>query len=151
MTIKSLFLLHPLIKKLVHFKFLPSSISIFSDALRYFFVGGFNSIITFLLYQLSLFFFPANASYFFSWIAGFLIVVFFYPDNVFVSSRISRISRLFFSFLYLFNFILGIVSLSFLSSVGLGSRFSILIVLVITSFSNFFAGRFIFRGFLPPD
>ena len=117
-----------------------------SDVLRYILVGGLNTAITFLLYQIFLFFFSASVSYFFSWVIGFLAVVTIYPNKIFGAKRINAVARCTFAFSYLFVFSLGLVLTSLLLSIGFNARFSILIVLFATSLSNLVFGRFIFRG-----
>ena len=134
-----------LARKVLIFRPFFSPLALRSDTLRYFFVGGINTSITFLLYQLFLFFFSASVSYFFSWIIGFLLVVTIYPGKVFGAKQINVFARCTYALSYLSVFTSGLVLTSFLLSVGFNARFSILIVLLSTSLSNLVLGRFIFR------
>ena len=116
-----------------------------SDALRYLLAGGLNTVITFLLYQFLLSFFSSSISYVMSWTAGFLIVVIFYPDKVFTGGRANFLTRSLYAFMYITVFVFGLALLSFLASIGLSSRVSILLVLFATALLNLLFGRFLFR------
>ena len=141
---KNFFLSRPLVKVLIFRPFFLR-LRFCSDTLRYFIFGGLNTFLTFLIYQLFLFFFSASVSYIFSWIIGFLIVVAIYPRKVFGVKQINVFSRCAFALSYLSVFTLGLVLTSLLLSIGLSARFSILLVLLSTSLSNLVLGRFIFR------
>ena len=141
---KNSFLSRPPVKVLI-FRLLFLRFRFCSDTLRYFIFGGLNTFSTFLLYQLFLFFFSASVSYIFSWIIGFLVVVAIYPRKVFGVKRINFFSRCVFALSYLSVFTLGLVLTSSLLSIGFSARFSILVVLLSSSWSNLVLGRFIFR------
>lgn len=126
-------------------KSLLFSQSFFTDALRFIFVGGLNTSVTLLLYQLFLFILSPPIAYALSWTAGFFLAILFYPTLIFLRAHSSNTARLSFALTYFLVFSSGLGLLSLFDTTGLSSRISIIFVLVLTSSLSFLAGRCIFR------
>lgn len=120
--------------------------SFVGDGLRFIIAGGFNTLITFSIYQVSLLVFPHTVSYTISWIIGIGFLVIVYPSRVFPAGVDSFSRRLMAVSSYLIVFATGLWFLTKLVNAGCHPRLAILFVLFISTGLNFIAMRCIFRN-----
>lgn len=119
--------------------------ALFKDGLRFLFAGLMNAGVTFLVYQLLLFWTGEKVAYALSWIVGLLIVVLVYPSKVFVGGRKDLTVRLALGVSYLLVFLIGLGLLDLLTTTGVSPRVSIILVMAVTTATNFLFGRTLVR------
>ncbi len=108
---------------------------------RFISLGFVNTLFTFFLYQLLLFFLSPKLAYSISWIIGFLFLVLLYPKYVF-GTFVNIFSIFLISVIYMSSLLVGVILLEFIHELYLHHRVSIVIVIVITSTYNFLLMNF---------
>jgi len=115
------------------------------DSLRFLLAGCLNTLMSLALYQLLLSVIAPTLAYGITWALGIMILLVFYPKKVFPDSNPAAVDYIFITFFYVLVFVVGLCSLSGLSSLNINPRLSIFIVLVITTLCNFSLMRFVLR------
>jgi len=114
------------------------------EAARFLMTGGLNTVLTIALYQLLVSFVNPSLSYAIAWIAGFIFVAITYPKFVFRSDSTSLRQSMALFYVYLVSFLVGIFLTWMFVRGGGNERFSIFVVIAITSTINFIAGKFLY-------
>lgn len=119
--------------------------SVVTDGLRFLIAGGLNTALTLVVYQALLFILSPSASYAISWCCGLFFVISFYPSRVFSGACADVSARVRLGISYAVLFLLGLGALRLLGWAGVSPRLAILVVLGITTASNFLVGRCVLR------
>ncbi|WP_051563831.1 GtrA family protein [Enterovibrio calviensis] len=112
-----------------------------ADFLRFLAAGGFNTILTLLIYQGLLFFISPEVSYLISYCTGLVYVYFVYPSKVFKAEK--KGSGLVSVAIYLTSFFLGILIVANFSN----ERLAVFVAMVFTTAYGFIVTRFVLRSY----
>ena len=110
------------------------------ELLRFLGAGIGNSLVTLAVYQFFVTVLSPAFAYAIAWAIGILLVAFCYPSFVF-RVRATAMSKGVIGAIYLGSFGLGLILTGLLSYLGLHSRLIVFVVLIVTSATNFIAGR----------
>lgn len=115
-----------------------------SDIERFLLVGAANTAVTFLLYQILLFWIDARVAYAITWVVGIVAVAVFYP-TAFRVPHASAGKRAMIVLVYFTSFALGLTLVAGGRSLGL-DRFAIIAALAVTIPYNFLLMKLVLRG-----
>ena len=117
---------------------------VISELRRFFTFGAINTLLTFMLCQLLIFFLSPDISYAISWGVGIVLVCIYYPRFVFrVDRKLSHVVKTI--TLYVFSFFLGLLTIDTLGYLEVNERLVILITVVLTTCFNFIVSKVIYR------
>ncbi len=119
---------------------------VIKDALRFLTAGLINTGFTYITFLLATLVMPYEYAYALSWIAGIIFVLVFYPSKVFVGSTSSAKKLAIIVIQYGTIFLIGLLCMKFLvDAVRINQKIAIIIVIVITTITNFLLMRFVLR------
>lgn len=119
---------------------------VIKDALRFLTAGLINTGFTYITFLLATVVMQYEYAYALSWIAGIVFVVVFYPSKVFVGSTPSAKKLAIIVIQYGTIFLIGLLCMKFLvDTVRINQKIAIIIVIVITTITNFLLMRFVLR------
>lgn len=119
--------------------------SIAGDGLRFVFLGGVNTGITLVIYQLLLFALPPLPAYYASWAIGLMALIFAFPSYVFKGSHGGLWRVIATIGIYMTSLTLGGLLLTRTKALGIEPQFGIFFVIGLTMFFNFATSRLVFR------
>lgn len=115
------------------------------DGIRFLVAAGANAVLSLAVYQLLLFWTTPWAAYLGSWACSLVFVVTVYPDKVFLQGRTGPAARLGITVSYVVVLLVGLVALEALTRLGVAPRLAILLVMAITTITNFTVSRLLLR------
>lgn len=113
--------------------------------LRFAFAGIVNTIFTLIIYWVFVAFVSHQIAYSVSWFFGLLFVGIFYPSKVFLYKKKNFQNTFKFILVYIAVFLLGLFLINFFVFLLNSKNLAILLVLPITSFTNYVLGKVIFN------
>ena len=117
--------------------------------LRFILGSGINTLITMLIYWISLFFFSARVSFSVSWSVGILIVIVFYPRVVFMKENDIWLSRLLIFSHYIISFLIGLWLVSIPTPGTIWQNLIIIVVIAVNFIVNFLMTDVLLQHVLP--
>jgi len=115
-----------------------------AEITRFITVGGVNTFLTFLLYQLLVTYLNPQWSYAIAWLSGFVFVSIAYPKYVFRSGKSSPKQLFLLLLLYVSSFLLGLFLMDLSVVLGMHKRISVIAVIIVTSIMNYIFTKFLF-------
>lgn len=115
------------------------------DGLRFLVAAAANAVLSLAVYQLLLFWTAPATAYLGSWACSLVFVVVVYPDKVFLHGRTDPAARLGITASYVVVLLVGLAALEALTDLGLAPRIAILLVMAITTVTNFTISRLLLR------
>lgn len=115
------------------------------DAIRFLVAGGFNTLLTLIVYQVVLIWCSERVSYSVAWVVGLGYVALVYPNRVFVGGRKDSVSRLLVVLSYAATYVIGMLVLTKAVEMDVHRRLAIFISVVVTTVLGFLLSRLVLR------